>query len=287
VTNGIRSSGGNSGGPLCVQHANGNYYPAAVYLGGSGQTVVRAFDSAVIDLFNRAEVSGGGGQNNSGGGITHREVTTVGTSDSPSSIRVTIQPAGAAQAGAGWRLKPESAYRGSEQPKGDLRVGNYILQMKPVAGYQPPNEAIVSVASGGQVVTVTYTYEPLLMTLASWRQMYFGSPDNSGPGADHADPDNDGVENLVEYAFGFIPITPQPPNAQLPQWQRNGENLMLTFLQPGDIGGISYIAEQSSTLAPGSWTPIPNTGTAPQRTYTVPITTGPARIYLRVRITVP
>ena len=54
TTPNIRSSGGNSGGPLCVQFEGGNYYPAAVYLGGTGQTVVRAIDSDVLDLFNRA-----------------------------------------------------------------------------------------------------------------------------------------------------------------------------------------------------------------------------------------
>ncbi len=36
---------------------SGSYYPAAIYLGGSGQTVVRAFDSEVVQLFGFAESS--------------------------------------------------------------------------------------------------------------------------------------------------------------------------------------------------------------------------------------
>jgi len=49
TTTAIRSSGGMSGGSLCIQRSNGKFYPAAVYLGGTNQTVVRAIDSEVID----------------------------------------------------------------------------------------------------------------------------------------------------------------------------------------------------------------------------------------------
>ena len=38
-TTSIASSGGASGGPLCIKLDDGNYYPAAVYLGGNGESV--------------------------------------------------------------------------------------------------------------------------------------------------------------------------------------------------------------------------------------------------------
>ncbi|MEK7674727.1 MAG: Calx-beta domain-containing protein, partial [Verrucomicrobiota bacterium] len=42
---------GNSGGGLCVKHDNGLFYPAAIYLGGSGgQSVFRAIDSRTPDI---------------------------------------------------------------------------------------------------------------------------------------------------------------------------------------------------------------------------------------------
>ncbi len=50
ITQDIRATGGASGGPLCVLSGNGAYYPAAIYLGGTGQTVVRAIDSEVVAL---------------------------------------------------------------------------------------------------------------------------------------------------------------------------------------------------------------------------------------------
>jgi uncharacterized delta-60 repeat protein len=158
TTTAIRGSGGMSGGPLCVQHSNGQYYPAAVFLGGTAQTVVRAIDSAVIDLFNRAEVSGNGGDNNTGGGITHTSFSTVGSLSSPAAIKVTIQPEAARIAGAGWRIRPETNYRQSGTQKSGLNAGTYTIQYKAVAGFQTPAQQTITLA-GGQLAdhVVTYT----------------------------------------------------------------------------------------------------------------------------------
>ena len=42
-------------------------------------------------------------------------------------------------------------------------------------------------------------------TIAQWRALYFGTTNNSGAAANNADPDNDGIPNLLEYAFGLNP----------------------------------------------------------------------------------
>jgi hypothetical protein len=42
-------------------------------------------------------------------------------------------------------------------------------------------------------------------TVAQWRAVYFGTTNNTGSGADSADPDGDGIPNLLEYAFGLDP----------------------------------------------------------------------------------
>ena len=65
----ILSYPGNSGAPLYVEWTNGVYYPAGIYLGEGSQTLVRAIDSEVVDLINRAENSGEGGGNSTGGGV--------------------------------------------------------------------------------------------------------------------------------------------------------------------------------------------------------------------------
>lgn len=47
---------GVSGGPLCVWHTNGNWYPAGIYLGvtGAGQARVRAIDGGLVSLIQKA-----------------------------------------------------------------------------------------------------------------------------------------------------------------------------------------------------------------------------------------
>lgn len=152
----IRSSGGMSGGPLCVQFESGNYYPAAIYLGGTGQTVVRSIDSQVIDLFNRAAVSGNGGDNNTGGGITHTSFTTVGATSNPGSIRVTILPAAAAST-ARWGLKSDPPNRLSGSLASGYGAGDYILQLTTISGFQVPPAPTVRI-NGGQVTQITFTY---------------------------------------------------------------------------------------------------------------------------------
>ena len=286
ATTAIRSSGGNSGGPLCVQFEGGNYYPAAIYIGGTNQTVVRAIDSAVVELFNRAEVSSNGGANNTGGGITHTSITGALNTTQPGALKVLIEPAAAITAGAGWRLSPETAYRANITTKSSLTPGTYTLQLRSVAGFLNPAPQQVTI-TGGQLTAITFTYavsQPLLTPLETWRQANFGTTAITGNAANNADPDKDGLENLVEFAFGLNPNVASA--AALPAWQMVGGNFVLTFPQPAQAGGITYVAEQSTSLSGGSWTAIPDTGTAPQHSFTTPAT-GATRKFLRVRVTSP
>jgi hypothetical protein len=285
-TAGLRSIGGNSGGPLCVQHSNGKYYPAAIYLGGSAQTIVRAIDSNVVDLFLRAETSGNGGGNSTGGGITHTDVTGTLNLTQPGAVRVKIEPEAARSAGAGWRLRPETDWRATHPlgvVLGSRTPGDYILQIKPLPGWAIPADEVVSI-SGGQTTIVTYTYGTLLSALESWRQEHFGATTGNGEAADNADPDRDGLENLVEFGFGLNPN--RSDAAMLPQWQRIGASYILSFTAPLSVGGITYVAEQSATLSAGSWSTIADSFEGRQHVFTLPATITD-RIFLRVRVTAP
>jgi uncharacterized delta-60 repeat protein len=251
----ISSVGGNSGGPLCVQYQGGAYYPAAVYLGGTGQTVARAIDSAVIDLFNRAQVSGNGGANNTGGGITQTNVTPIGSASNPGSIAVTIAPAAAVSAGAGWRLSPETSYRQSGAQKSGLSAGSYVLQLTTVAGYQAPTSQTVTVA-GGQVTNITFTYAAALTAQETWRQTYFGITTNSGNAADNADPDGDGMSNLAEYTAGTNPNS-SADVFKVNSQQKSGSTFTLTT---SGKNGRTYVLERSTTLNSASWTTVTSQG---------------------------
>ncbi len=176
ISTAVRGFGGCSGGPLFVQRPNGLYCPAAIYLGGNGQTVVRAIDSAVVDLFSRAEVSGNGGDNNVGGGITLTSVSAIGTSADPGAIRVTILPVEAAGSGR-WGLKPEASNRSSGSTYGGRTAGEYVLQFTTVNGFQVPTSPTVRI-NGGQLKEITFTYVPdsvALLPEISVKQL--GGPD--------------------------------------------------------------------------------------------------------------
>jgi YD repeat-containing protein len=56
------------------------------------------------------------------------------------------------------------------------------------------------------IVLMSGTSPPLI---ESWRQTYFDAGANSGDAADTADPDRDGLNNLMEYAYGLNPTQSQ------------------------------------------------------------------------------
>jgi uncharacterized delta-60 repeat protein len=132
-------------------------------------------------------------------------------------------------------------------------------------------------SSGIVETTIPFTATPI----ALWRFAHFGVYGSTGDAADSADPDHDGLVNLIEFAFGGDPNTSNPD--VLPSWEQVGRNFVLTFTRPGEAGGVTYTAEYNTTLDPAGWTAIPNTSTAPQFTFEAPA--GNGRLYLRVKVT--
>jgi hypothetical protein len=66
----------------------------------------------------------------------------------------------------------------------------------------------------------------------------------SGPAAD---PDDDGLNNMVEYALGLNPRQPDAASARATA-DISGGYLELTFLRRHDVGDLSYIPEVSDDL---------------------------------------
>lgn len=160
LTQDIRSSGGASGAPLCVQAGNGAYYPAAVYLGGTGQTVVRAIDSDVVELISYADASSGDGVGANGGQTS--TLTEAYENPDLGALRVIIEPAAARAAGAGWRISNQAPYLSSGGQLDDLVPDAYQISFPALAGFVPPavQPATVQAAT---LTTITFTYEPVVV----------------------------------------------------------------------------------------------------------------------------
>jgi uncharacterized delta-60 repeat protein len=120
-------------------------------------------------------------------------------------------------------------------------------------------------------------------TLQLWRQTHFNTAENSGNAANNADPDKDGLENLVEFAFGKNPH--EPDASTLPEWRRDDDDYVMDFTRPADASGITYVAEYSISMDAASWTPAVNVATPPAYSFYAPAVS--ERLYLRVRVTAP
>ena len=151
----------------------------------------------------------------------------------------------------------------------------------PAGGMLRARGRIMGGGSSGMVEAMA-VFGNFASPLTSWRQAYFGSPGNSGFGADAFDFDKDGLVNLIEYAFGLNPTVPD--GGQLPQAQRAGGNLMVSFTQPAGVSGVTYGADWSDDLE--TWVPLTDTGAAPQHVFSVP-TAGKETLFMRLRVSAP
>jgi autotransporter-associated beta strand protein len=123
----------------------------------------------------------------------------------------------------------------------------------------------------------------------TWEIAKFGS---AGPG-EHpasADPDGDGISNLLEYAFDTSPTNPSVNPLSLDiETIAMADHLRLTVSKNPAASRLSYIVEVSSNLSASQW------GTAdtfieqntPTRLVVRDTTTGLPRRFLRLRVEVP
>lgn len=95
-----------------------------------------------------------------------------------------------------------------------------------------------------------------LTLLEDWRLGHFSSSENADQGADDADPDFDGMVNLVEYALGGDPLV-HDALSLLPTLSDDGAG-RTNFLFTRDAAktDITYTVQVSNTMEPGSWVGI-------------------------------
>lgn len=112
------------------------------------------------------------------------------------------------------------------QIEGDI---NRVTIVMPLANHTSVSGARIDVASEfAQIGGTTLT------PIAIWRDTYFQTTQNSGKAADNADPDGDGLVNLVEYALGTRPDNTDGDQGHLsaPAPSLTGSRLALDFRIP-------------------------------------------------------
>ena len=145
--------------------------------------------------------------------------------------------------------------------------------------YGKPNDvALAGVTSGtfnNAASTFTYTFPSYSMTVlvvkgqyAAWRQQQFSTAELASPtiSGDSADPDGDGIPNLMEYALGLSPKTASTAGLPVVGVQVIGSKtyLTLTFTKLRALADVGYTVQVSSELQ------IWNSGSA----YTVRVDNG-------------
>jgi carboxypeptidase D len=143
-------------------------------------------------------------------------------------------------------------------------------------------------------------------TITQWRALYFGTTNNAGSSADGADPDADGIPNLLEYALGLNPtnansrsqLSPVFVSTNNTMWfggafRRNTNASDLTFRVQGASGlynaSWADIASRTNTSGWVGFAPVSESGTNPVIVTVLdpePIANGTNRL-LRLRVSSP
>jgi hypothetical protein len=92
-------------------------------------------------------------------------------------------------------------------------------------------------------------------TLEQWRALWFGATNNSGMAADNADPDNDGLPNFLEYAFGLNPFNTDRDWQPLPLLIQtdSADWLACSFLRNTNAADLTFTVQAAGTLPASSW----------------------------------
>jgi hypothetical protein len=153
------------------------------------------------------------------------------------------------------------------------------------------NQADNSAPSAGAACIFKDYGSAIIPPQEQWRLANFGSTGNGGDTADSADPDQDGLDNLVEWAAGSTPTQPGSLDANV---ATTGSNIELTFtrsLTAFNVG-MGYAVEWSETLADGSWQTTDATQSILStegdiQTVRAIVPADTLRRYLRLKVTAP
>ena len=115
--------------------------------------------------------------------------------------------------------------------------------------------------------------------IQAWREEFFNATADAGSAANIADPDEDGLTNLAEYALSFNALLSEA--SRLPSISSPIGFLELRLTLSNSRPDIRYTAEASPDPNAAQWTAVPNTGTSTALIFRIARTE--ARQFLRLR----
>ncbi|MGA0849417.1 MAG: hypothetical protein ACO3RX_05650, partial [Chthoniobacterales bacterium] len=267
---------------------------------GGDATFATGADLTVAKAHNGDMAQGGSGE---------FTVTVANEGGAPSSGTVTVTeqpPAGmtvTSMSGEGWTFNASNlTVTRSDALAAGQNYPPITVSVSLAANAAESLTNAVAVTGGGDLngennsatdaVTVTPVSGP---GIESWRQLHFGSSENSGAGADTNVVTADGLANLMKYAMGLVP-TEEAPAAEQPRLS-GFPPLSLTFRRAREASDVIVEVQATDSLM-GSWTNIWSSatnafggGTNDFETLTVedtvPVEDAPAGRFLRLNVTRP
>ena len=120
----------------------------------------------------------------------------------------------------------------------------------------------------------------------SWRQLHFGTTAATDDAADNADPDGDGIVNLLERAFGGAPLARE--SNLVPVIDTSAPALSLVYRRSAAAADLSFTIQETTDLT--AWIPasgtsqvIEDAGTLQHIRFTRPLGATP-RVFLRLLV---
>jgi hypothetical protein len=143
----------------------------------------------------------------------------------------------------------DNSYENSAPAQGGDQEGKWIeLNLSNVAITGFTLEAHRQTSSAGSVIM-----SDIMSPWAAWRTQYFGAAPFPASADDFADPDGDGVTNVLEYFYGTDPTVPELPNPL--QMTVVASRVTLTF--PRNTAATDTTATvQGADSASGPWTDL-------------------------------
>jgi len=138
---------------------------------------------------------------------------------------------------------------------GDATTTQRTLPVAANQGNLSPGERVIAVSKGPESfhnLAIVAAPAQNLTPTEEWRLTYFQTISNTGAAADLANPQNDGIVNLLKFATNMNPTQ----SGRMPGVLDNsGENLVFTYSRSkaAVLDGVTFTVEWSNTLASDDW----------------------------------